>query len=448
MMGFLLCSNDGTDGCVPNRERRLARTRPGEVISSQGGMPIMAQPMMSPNMSPTLPWDDYRRQPGSAAMRAISPTLDGRQLRNKEALKKSVSTDLAGRPGVPLSESFPFTGAALAEDTMPGRGLCLSVQRGLGSHANMQSTGRASWRGPRDKEKEQQRELQAAANSETTESAAKTFSETLQQLSQSLQTISGTGVSSITIGPGSPLQTMHRGDARTGTSKSSAAAIPTAWMPANAYEASPDDALDRTFESVAKSLDPAHARAVFVRRLGGGDYEVDNCRISVSWWRLDSGAREAWVFDKGQPAEPLVGFMQRSARAAAARCPPLQAVSVNPQYGSAAYAVPPSQGSFYSRDGGSFYRGRGHPGAGSFRTDGRIEAMNMVAQPAAGRQMVHGARATSPFMTRSQAQSFVIQPQVAMSGMTPQQGYNAVPVPASSMPSRGYPMPVLVSVGN
>lgn len=257
-------------------------------------------------------------------------------------LRKSMSTN-ADREA--LGESFPCTGAAAAlEDALPGRGLCVSMQRGLG--------------------------VRTSINGHATE-------------------------------PSKSPEHLRNSTA------------PGCLVPSTGYEASVEDPIDRTFEVMAKQVDPGLGRFLFVRRFGPGDYEVDGARVNVGWRRLDSGSREAYIFDQSGPVEPLAGYLQRVADGAAKRSRSFTTFGHGSVSLQAAAGPPPPMtqavqptvpmnnlysreaGSFYSRDGGSFYM---VPSVGP--KDVRIEAMRAAGAAGGPPPMVtRGPLASAPSAT-------------------------------------------------
>merc|ERR1719221_1921788 len=77
-----------------------------------------------------MPMRNNRLVPPGSPLMGRSPRATLRDTRR--ALRRSCSGDIREA----LGESFPCTGAAaVQEDALPGRGLCVSMQRGLGSRA-------------------------------------------------------------------------------------------------------------------------------------------------------------------------------------------------------------------------------------------------------------------------------------------------------------------------
>jgi hypothetical protein len=160
-------------------------------------------------------------------------------------------------------------------------------------------------------------------------------------------------------------------------------------VPANRYEACVEDPIDRCFERLLRQAEPSAAAALLVRRFGPGEYEVDSGRISVGWRRLDSGQREAYVFDKNGPAEQLGGYLRRAADVALARA----AVRASlPLFSNTPAGSPTIGGSFYRSETGSFYGGHEVVPPGSFYSnysntrrqgpkDVRLEAMHIAGIP-------------------------------------------------------------------
>jgi hypothetical protein len=279
-----------------------------------------------------------------------SPRMSFRASRN---LRKSFSNEMHDA----LGDSIPHSGAATLDDTLPGRGLCVSMQRGL---------TRPSVAGP------------------TAESFTKQM----------------------------PHNKEHQ----------------AFLVPANRYEACVEDPIDRCFERLLRQAEPSASAALLVRRFGPGEYEVDGARISVGWRRLDSGQREAFVFDRNGPSEPLGSYLRRATDVALARVVVRSSLHVAPAHGSftAAGSPQPPQpmsGSFFRSDTGSFYGGHEVVAPGSFYSnysntarrqgpkDGRVEAMNvagMASSPVVMPSSVSFAHQASG--NGSRQQSFVMPP--------------------------------------
>jgi len=356
----VLCG--ASDGCAPERDRRPfpQDRRPGEVISSQGG-PSDALPFFESHIRGSTP---IRSRPQQRQLPPGSPLMGRSPRPTRRTLTKSFSQDLREA----LGESFPASGAAVQEDALPGRGLCVNMQRGLGLRTPMGPDGR------------------------------------------SFQESSGGG-GSVSVGAGLIAQSVK----------------PTpigAKVGAADYRAHVEDPLDRSFEGILKQLNAGAARAMLVRKFAPNEYEVDGQRVTAGWRRLDSGSREAYVFDQTGPTESLNAFCARLAEAAMGRRHQQQPrpggyVRTSP----AGVPQPVHGGSFYSRDAGSFYAS-GSSG-GSFYTAGlqspgpqdpRLQAMKMagtlgptphplsVSRPAPSA----ASRVGSPVMKSSQARPYLM----------------------------------------
>lgn len=126
-MFAVLCGNDG-DGCAPTRERRLRPpVRPGEVICRTGRFP--GEPELQQTASKCRPMTPLRVKPWQVdTFPGSRPTVSRRTRwrRLKHSGTANVDRDALG-------DSFPCTGAAAMLDDVPGRGLCVPFQRGLGA---------------------------------------------------------------------------------------------------------------------------------------------------------------------------------------------------------------------------------------------------------------------------------------------------------------------------
>mmetsp|Transcript_113813 Transcript_113813/g.353594 ORF Transcript_113813/g.353594 Transcript_113813/m.353594 type:complete len:327 (+) Transcript_113813:98-1078(+) len=229
----LLCSSDDS----PKRDMSSnPRRRPGEIISSQGA-PVHPPLVESPAVQ-TMHWDYQWPKSRSSC---------SRQRRTPSPLR---STGISSRSPAPsfraarsfreaLGGSLAFSGAAAAqqEESLPGRGLYVPMQRGLG---------------PR------------------------------------------------------------------GTSRPLAQGPP---MAAASYEASPEDALDQLLEAHARLLPGNVARVLLLRKLALGEYEVDNCRVSITMQGTEAVVvhMQGVAGEDDSCAEPLMSFLYRAADAAFTR---------------------------------------------------------------------------------------------------------------------------------
>lgn len=204
---------------------------------------------------------------------------------------------------------------------------------------------------------------------------------------------------------------------------------PSMLVPANRYEAFMEDPIDRFFARLLKQTDPKAAAALLVRRYGLGEYEVDSTRISVGWRRLDSGQREAYVFDKNGPVEPLDGYVRRAADVVLARA--AVRASLPALYGNKVAGTPQPVNSFYRSDTGSFYGGHEMVPASSFYSN-YSNTTNTHRQGSKDRRVepAHKAGIVVPTTT-----SFVHQPSFTNSRtksfMMPQPGSMSIPVAAN-----------------
>eukprot|EP00928_Gymnodinium_smaydae_P043338 TRINITY_DN29058_c0_g1_i1.p1 TRINITY_DN29058_c0_g1~~TRINITY_DN29058_c0_g1_i1.p1 ORF type:complete len:431 (-),score=72.94 TRINITY_DN29058_c0_g1_i1:83-1264(-) len=302
---------------------RYHERRPGEVISSLGTQPALPAGVAA-TADPDGGSDEFHSRRSCTPIRTTAFRDKASGMRSSHILPGSPLPGPGRSPRsslrIPrpsrnsfhsdfhevLGSSFPCSGAASAqEDSVAGRGLRLSMQRGIG----------------------------ALAGAGAAESAG-SFSD-----------------AAATLPPRRP-------------SKDSGGAL----VPAGRYEAvDVEDPIDRCFERTAKEVDPATlvpGAVLLVRRLSRGEYEVQGAKVSVGWLRLASGSREAYVFDAaGNAVETLAAFLQRSAEVAAMRASapgPSFASFGHPGAGASGLPVaPPALGPF----AGSFYGPRGQEAA-------------------------------------------------------------------------------------
>jgi len=284
--------------------------------------------------------------------------------------------------------SLAFSGAAFQDDSLPGRGLYVPMQRGLQGRQ-----GRSP--GPDGHD----------------------------ALSMSL--------------PHRPRHLQVGGRAES----------PVAWSALN-YEAAPEDPIDQCIHDMIRQLNMSATRLLSVRRLSPGEYEIDRRRVSVGW-RMDSGSPEAFVFPPGgiadgEGSEPLAMYLHRVADLVLARNSKRSfeaQEAVAPIARIIATASPARETSFYA---GSFYTATGQPGmspaAASGLVDPRLEAMRMarsVATPVvpssqAGKAPHPLVRNNSSVCTGKTASFYAVKAPPAQPSKAPaRRGQGSVCVPAA-----------------
>lgn len=287
---ILLCSSGDSPRRHPNSSK--LRRRPGEIISSQGcARPVTPQHVL-PVSADTQSW--HHRYHG-----VKSPHVRTQQLRTPSPVQRHWGGCRSPTASVreAFGHSLTYSGAAaMPEDELPGRGLYVSMQRGLGARGASR---------PGD-----------LYGRRTISGAPSTSSRSSQRYSSV----------------------------------------------ATSYEALPNDSIDQLVEKHAKLLPADTAKVLVLRRHGHGEYEVDGCRVQISW-----RGSEACVFPLGlgdtsqrEAGEPLVSFLWRAADAAHARqmartCSDL-ARSRAPLI--AACGAPNSGSFLLNSDGSSFVIGR------------------------------------------------------------------------------------------
>jgi len=262
---------------------QTSRRRPGEVISSQGAPRLAKNEVPSP-----LPWDSSSRK------RETTP------LRNRSPVQSFRSTS-----SFALGNSMACTGAALAqqEDNMPGRGLYVSMQKGLG---------------PCDRLKQDRRDRRSDHSPQT------------------------------------PLQQ------RRTSSRTSVRAPPVAQ--AVNYEAIPEDSLDMMVQDAARRLPQNGARALLMRRLSRGEYEIDGARVSITM-----RGNEAYVYptndDGTDQPESLSRYLVRAADSALAKSMSTASFNVSHDMRMMGLPPPPPLPGNWNGNSGVLVRG---PDGGSF----------------------------------------------------------------------------------
>lgn len=270
IMDNLFCSTDESPRGGPHADARAAACRrggprrPGEVISSQGFNKSGSG--CSSHGDPPPPISLWERQ----------------ESRHRESRNRTTSAE-------PLGGSFACTGAAFAlqDDPLPGRGLYVSMQRGLGKRGRS-TTALPPRGGPSSREPPR-------ATSPTRGGSSLTCG----------------GGSAITCGGSSVLTSAGTGQERQSW-------LPSRAAPAAFYEACHDDALDQLVEASVQQLPLGHARALMLRRFCPGEYEVDGRRVNIWIHAYEALAVPADGPEQGL-VEPLDSFLRRAADAAYGR---------------------------------------------------------------------------------------------------------------------------------
>jgi len=291
-----MCSADGSpkrEVCAGRSVHRMGlccaggrsgRRRPAEVITSQGA-PCMAKEHGS---APTpLPWGNSR-----AGTRSPSPLhygldrdLDrarrgGRHRKDSGELRTRCSSPFRSPTSSfrtntssfhsSLGSSLACTGAAFGhqEDGIPVRGLYVSMQRGLGPPAPAGGGGR-------DALGRSRREARNSASQPP------------------------------------PRQ-------RRGSLQETSVVQPRFSVPAASYEAVQEDVLDCLVEALARQLPANYGRALLLRRLSPGEYEVDGRRLGIGWQGAEVVVRLPKE-DGTTSMEPLASYLRDAADRALCR---------------------------------------------------------------------------------------------------------------------------------
>lgn len=292
---ILLCSSGDSPRRHPNSSK--LRRRPGEIISSQGtARPVTPQHIL-PATTDAPSWHHHyhgvkRQQVRSQQLRTPSPVQ-----RHWGGCRSPTASVREA-----FGNSLTYSGAAaMPENELPGRGLYVSMQRGLGARGTSRPGG-----------------------------------------------LCGRSAFSPTGAPSAP-------------SKSSQCYASVA---AN-YEAHPDDSIDQLVETHARLLPLDAAKVLVLRRHRHGEYEVDGCRVYIAWRGSEACVFVPGDSSQREAGEPLISFLWRAADAAHARqmarsCSdlarthaPLVAACGTPNSGS--FLLNSDGSSFLiSRDSGSF----------------------------------------------------------------------------------------------
>lgn len=109
---------------------------------------------------------------------------------------------------------------------------------------------------------------------------------------------------------------------------------PGRMIPACKYAAAPEDAVDEALALQCKVLPPHLARALHIRRIAPGEYEVDGNPITFGVVDSpDSGLEEVWAGSSDEClTEPLAAYLPRIAEIAHQRSPPDPPEAILPSF--------------------------------------------------------------------------------------------------------------------
>jgi len=97
---------------------------------------------------------------------------------------------------------------------------------------------------------------------------------------------------------------------------------PGRMIPASNYEGAIDDSIDAVVAEQCKLLLPHRAKALLIRRIAPGEYEIDGAPVRFT---VSQETREVMVCTPGlehEGSEPLSRYLPRAAETAVARAPP------------------------------------------------------------------------------------------------------------------------------
>jgi len=255
----------GGGGCEMRRQlpSGVRSHRPAEVVSSQGGDGYGAESSRMP-LPPRI-------------VQAWSPTRapwgrGGGGGGSFSAPHGLASTHSVGVNDV-LGGHLPCTAAALGsqENALPGRGLYVAMQRGMSYDTN----------GLHDR---------PAMSSEMPSTSSREASP----------------------------RVLHRKLAKI------RAESPGRMIPAENYRGCPDDAIDEAVAAECLLLPRHHAKALLIRRIAPGEYEVDGVPVRFTYSKEEREAAEVMVSTPGlehEGMEPLSRYLPRAAEQALARAP-------------------------------------------------------------------------------------------------------------------------------
>lgn len=99
---------------------------------------------------------------------------------------------------------------------------------------------------------------------------------------------------------------------------------PGRMIPASEYVAAPEDQIDAIVAQQCRFLPSHRAKALLIRRIACGEYEVDGAPVRFFWARGDCNSNEVMVCTPGQErqgSEPLQRYLSMAAERAVARAP-------------------------------------------------------------------------------------------------------------------------------
>lgn len=330
--------------CCGGSFHRAVKRRPGEVISSQGPRPTR-EAVPGAGGYPLASGLQWNERPKPAAQRSPKGTFP-------QTPSASFNS--------PFGEVIACSGAAFAqkEEQLPGRGLYVPMQKGLGA-----------------KERQQERRVR---------------------------------------GPPSPTILSRPAGPQLASKASQQGPVF-----AHLYTGVREDPVDMIMEKVLKKLPANSARALQLQRLSRGEYEVDGVRVSLGVRGSEVVAVETSGPPTGGGGEPLEKYIGRVADVALGRTLPLQLhlpdnLEVKQPKRSLASAAPAPSGPRLGRDptglslpcrpaGSLQYLPRSPPGSFVLSHDGRsfygVEVPRPIAQ--AFTRMGPGL-ATAPLMQVTQ----------------------------------------------
>lgn len=156
---------------------------------------------------------------------------------------------------------------------------------------------------------------------------------------------------------------------------------PSQPVAALSYEAMHEDRIDQVVEAHARHLPANSGRALHLRRLAHGEYEIDGCRVRIQWRNS-----ELFVFPRGHQddesgGEALRSFLHRAADAALARSIMCGGRAPGPSFFEGQpglHRAPPAAGAQWGPNGSFLI---GPDGGCSFLLDNRGEAGSFYGLP-------------------------------------------------------------------
>jgi len=216
-------------------------------------------------------------------------------------------------------------------------------------------------------------------------------------------------------------------------SRTQARAPPGPLSPAAVYEALPEDRLDVLVRDVSRRLPQNGARALLLRRLSRGEYEIDGCRVSITMRGAEAIVYATNSDENIGHGDKLEAYLLRAADNALARSMMAGNGGGGPAPGSFASQsvrlppappAPPAAGNPWAGnsgvlvrglDGGSFLLGSSFysqaSGAHDVQQHHRIEALHLMQAQQLQAQQMQQRQQSQQMQNASRGPSFYMRPE-------------------------------------